>query len=388
VYVLSRRIEWDAADRLTKISQSTNYVAFSYDGLGRRVQLVDVSGSTTNANKRFVWVGTEIAEERDSAGSTVNKRFETEGVEDNGTDYFYSRDHLGSIREVINSSNAVVARYDYDPYGSRTKLSGSYDADFGYTGHFEYKASWMSTDIVLTMYRVYDPELGRWLSRDPIGGQNLYPYVSGNTINSVDPLGLQDYPTVVFDPALGNISTIGTLFSTTTAQTGTYGQPHALAKGSWSHAEGSLLAASSVSISSPTLRHGRTCNSINDEGENAGGAFTATLVDAVPGEVYAISLTVSGSASADMGSGFAAESSYTFLSNGVVLLRDKAIATQSSPVVTVSPKSQTTVVHVVAGPNGTVAIVNFRPGNVATSGMGAKATASGSVDIHWIAKSP
>lgn len=30
----------------------------------------------------------------------------------------------------------MQARYDYDPYGRRTKLSGSVDADLGYAGHY------------------------------------------------------------------------------------------------------------------------------------------------------------------------------------------------------------------------------------------------------------
>jgi uncharacterized protein RhaS with RHS repeats len=43
------------------------------------------------------------------------------------------------------------------------------------------------------MYRVYDPQTGRWLSKDPIeeeGGFNLYAYVGGDPLNYIDPLGL------------------------------------------------------------------------------------------------------------------------------------------------------------------------------------------------------
>jgi RHS repeat-associated protein len=56
---------------------------------------------------------------------------------------------------------------------------------------FPYMAS---GGALLTHYRVYDPALGRWLSRDPIeedGGINLYGYVGGNFVNAVDPLGLE-----------------------------------------------------------------------------------------------------------------------------------------------------------------------------------------------------
>jgi RHS repeat-associated protein len=56
---------------------------------------------------------------------------------------------------------------------------------------------WTSEDhLALTPFRAYDPQLGRWLSRDPLRkaetqqGPNLYAYVANKSINEVDPLGL------------------------------------------------------------------------------------------------------------------------------------------------------------------------------------------------------
>jgi RHS repeat-associated protein len=187
--------EWDAANRLRAISYPGNKRSeFTYDGLGRRVQIVEKTDSTVTGTKKFVWIGTGIAQERD-ASNAITRSYFAEGEQRGspGTtgaqNYYYTRDHLGSIREVTNSTGAVQARYDYDPYGKRIKLSGTVDVDFGYTGHYHHAPS----NLDLTLYRAYDSALGRWISRDPIGesgGLNLYEYVQNDPLNAIDPVGL------------------------------------------------------------------------------------------------------------------------------------------------------------------------------------------------------
>ncbi len=193
-----RDFEWDAENRLLAvvIKATGHRSEFAYDGLGRRVVIKeldkDAQGNLqTTSDKKYLWDGAEIAEERTGTeGGAINKRFYSQGfVDTDGTALFYTRDHLGSVRELTDNAQVVRARYEYDPYGRMTKLSGDRDSFLTYTGHVWHAQSGMN----LTLFRAYDPELGRWISRDPIeegGGINTYAYANANPIYFFDPLGL------------------------------------------------------------------------------------------------------------------------------------------------------------------------------------------------------
>ncbi|MEZ5327068.1 MAG: RHS repeat-associated core domain-containing protein [Verrucomicrobiales bacterium] len=201
--------EWDAIGRLTAIVVDENgngsndsadsRTEYSYDGLDRRYKMIEKTGTggsgwSTGITSYFIWDGVELSQKRiggSSSGYTKNNYYSGMGeTRFPGTvHYYYTTDHLGSVREVTNSSRTVVGAYDYSPYGMRTNIYGSFAADFGYTGHQYHKAS----GLHLALYRAYDAQLGRWLSPDPIGeagGLNLYGYVGGDPINLLDVLGL------------------------------------------------------------------------------------------------------------------------------------------------------------------------------------------------------
>jgi len=119
----------------------------------------------------------------------VQKKFYGFGEWRNGVgNLYYARDHLGNLRELTDNSNVVRARYEYDPYGRRTKVSGNLEADWGFTGHYYHAPS----GLHLAWFRAYDANLGRWISRDPIaegGGLNVYAYANHDPVNYVDPDG-------------------------------------------------------------------------------------------------------------------------------------------------------------------------------------------------------
>lgn len=194
-----RTFEWDAKNQLIAINYTgtTKRTEFVYDGLGRRVKIAEKDNGALTGLKVYVWVGDAIAEEQDGTFTTT-KRYYSQGFVlsasgQSQVSYYYTRDHLGSTREVTDSNGAIHARYEYDPYGRVTKLSGDVDSDFLYTGHYYHSLS----NLYLAKYRAYDPNTGRWLSRDPIeeaGGINLYAYVGNGPIDHLDLLGLELSP--------------------------------------------------------------------------------------------------------------------------------------------------------------------------------------------------
>jgi YD repeat-containing protein len=119
-----RSYQWDGENRLVKITKGSNINEFGYDGLSRRTS-EKLNGVMI---RRWLWDGQAIAEERDPAGTAVRRRYFPQGEQRlGGSDagnYYYTRDHLGSVREVTDSSAAVRSRYDYEPYGKRTFASG------------------------------------------------------------------------------------------------------------------------------------------------------------------------------------------------------------------------------------------------------------------------
>lgn len=141
----------------------------TYDSFGRLVKIVEPDSSI----RQFVWIGDRIVEERDGTGA-VTKKFFDWGEVIGATKYFYTRDHLGSVREMTDQVGNVVAQYSYDPWGNVTRVSGSGpDSDFLFAGYFYHQPS----KLYITAHRVYSPKLGRWLSRDPINelGFNMMP---------------------------------------------------------------------------------------------------------------------------------------------------------------------------------------------------------------------
>jgi RHS repeat-associated protein len=106
----------------------------------------------------------------------------------NGTSSFLT-DGINSTTALTNGSGAVATSYTYSPYGDSANSAGSTTTQFQFTGRENDGA----TGLYYLRARYYSPQMGRFISEDPIGfssGANFYAYANGNPIGSRDPLGL------------------------------------------------------------------------------------------------------------------------------------------------------------------------------------------------------
>jgi RHS repeat-associated protein len=108
-----------------------------------------------------------------------------------GVTYRMLSDHLGSVRLVVNADTGAIAqRIDYDEWGDPSYVTGPPDFQpFGFAGGLTDR----DTGLVRFGARDYDPRVGRWTSKDPIGfdgGLNLFGYALNDPVSFVDSNGL------------------------------------------------------------------------------------------------------------------------------------------------------------------------------------------------------
>ena len=100
---------------------------------------------------------------------------------------YHLSDHLGSSTVVADDAGNWTNREDFYPLGA-TSFGGFALKRFRFTGKERDEESGLSYHG----RRYLAPWLGRWTSPDPLGtadSLNLYSYVDGNLVNSVDPSG-------------------------------------------------------------------------------------------------------------------------------------------------------------------------------------------------------
>ena len=182
---------------------------FYYDGKGNRLMAVR-NGVTTY----YIYdMNGNVLAEADS-----NKNITKYYVYGNGlllamtdsTDqsYIYHFNSIGSTVAITDQNQNIVNSYSYDPYGTILSQSETIPQPFKYVG--QHGVMREPNGFYYMRARYYDPNVGRFISEDPIGFDggsinlfsyvdsvgkpltetNLYLYTGNNPVNRKDPKGL------------------------------------------------------------------------------------------------------------------------------------------------------------------------------------------------------
>ena len=183
---------YNAENQLVRTLTKNYKVSFTYDAEGLR------TSKTVNGEKTvYVWDGDQLVLELEADGK-VKKRyvrgndlvFSDKG---NGTKrQYYVTDPHGNVVQLTDGNGKVTKTYEYDSFGNEVKPEEKDDNPFRYCGEYYDK----ETGEVYLRARYYQPEKGRFLTRDTYTGEedepeslHLYAYCGNDGVNAWDPSG-------------------------------------------------------------------------------------------------------------------------------------------------------------------------------------------------------
>jgi len=104
----------------------------------------------------------------------------------------YHADGNGNVVVLVSTNLSIVASYEYDPCGNILRKSGAMADANDY--RFSSKEYHSASGLIYYLYRYYDTDSQRWETKDPIqeySDYNLYSFEYNDSINQLDPFGLQ-----------------------------------------------------------------------------------------------------------------------------------------------------------------------------------------------------
>jgi len=230
-----KSIEWTETNEIQEI---VKIIQYKYDNLDRRIQKIYNNWSYTNyyySNKDIILeenytkpntngiskiktskyfingnnIDDVLAMEkvdyktRKVQEEYINKKGQTKtrNITENYTEtntYYYHKNHLNSIVAITDNLGNILEEYEYDvfgkPYSKNTttwKVTNLKASTIWNTRLFTWREYERWLQLYYNRARYYNPELGRFISRDPIDisdDVNLYSYVGNNGVNYTDPL--------------------------------------------------------------------------------------------------------------------------------------------------------------------------------------------------------
>jgi RHS repeat-associated protein len=187
---------YDSQNHLVSMGSTVGLV---YDGDGNRVKKIASSGTTTYLVDDLNPTGyPQVVEELTNGAVSrtytygLQRISQYQQVSGAWTPSFYGYDGGGNVRQLTNSAGSITDTYDYDAFGNKINSTGTTPNNYLYRGE--------QYDSDLGLYylraRYYNPNTGRFLSRDP--SLHKYLYAGGDPVNRIDPSGRADSIETIF----------------------------------------------------------------------------------------------------------------------------------------------------------------------------------------------
>ncbi|EAA7672688.1 hypothetical protein D1784_14750 [Salmonella enterica subsp. enterica serovar Molade] len=203
----TQHYRWDAEHRLTEVAvirgSTVRRYGYVYDAPGRRVEKheLDAEGKPYNRTT-FLWDGMRLAQEcrlgrssslyiySDQGSHEPLARVDRAAPGEADEVLYYHTDVNGAPEEMTDGGGNIVWEAGYQVWGNLTheKETRPVQQNLRFQGQYLDR----ETGLHYNLYRFYDPDIGKFISGDPIGlrgGLNLYQYAP-NPLSWIDPLGL------------------------------------------------------------------------------------------------------------------------------------------------------------------------------------------------------
>lgn len=228
------RYDYSSTNQLVKVTildsplgAKEKELIYSYDVLGRRIksQVIDYLNNSKNGFSLYYYNGSNILKEygflnnrgvlglvatythSSRADDILAVNITSEGVAQNKAKvagiYYYNKDHLGSIVEIVNLAGNVVQQYRYSSYGEIRDVQDGSGLDIKNDQNINNQFTFVGrefdkeTGLLYHRARYYDSSIGRFLQQDADPGVindprtlvNKYIYSGNNPINLKDITG-------------------------------------------------------------------------------------------------------------------------------------------------------------------------------------------------------
>lgn len=172
------------------------YYLYADEGLiAEATQGIAVSADGSVSSGESPQITTQYGPKPESEFGTGVLFIKTRGSSGQDMFAYYHHDHLETPVQATDKQGSVVWSAVYDPFGKASITTPVQTADKPTIGsHLRLPGQYedQETGLHYNFRRYYDPEIGRYLSEDPIGmdgGINLHLYANGDPINISDSTG-------------------------------------------------------------------------------------------------------------------------------------------------------------------------------------------------------